>query len=123
MKTLFALVLLCAAFPSWGATCWVSEYSDMVVDAAGREVPVAREPAVTVQAITSVDSTTQSAAFNVATRFVVIICDAQVYFTFGENPTATTSSFYLPAATETGRGVARGPAAFLEVAFCDNDCA
>ena len=121
MKYLFGLILLCAAFPSWGATCWVAEYSNMVVDANGREVPVAQEPAITVQAITSVDSTTQSAAFNSATRFVVIICDAQVYFTFSANPTATTSSFYLPAATEAARGITRG--ADLEVAFCDNDCA
>jgi hypothetical protein len=121
MKTLFALVLLCAAFPSWGATCWVSEYSSMVSDASGREVPVALEPALAIQAVTSVDSTTQSAAFNAATRFVIIVCDAQVYFKLGVNPTATTGSHYLPADTETSRGVL--PSATMEVAFCDNDCA
>jgi hypothetical protein len=120
MKALFALVLLCAAFPSWGATCYVAEYSDMVVDAAGREVPVAREPAVTVQAVTSVDSSTQSAVLNANTRFVIITCDAQAFFSFGASPTATTSTFPLAAFTETGRGVERGSS--LRIAFCDADC-
>jgi hypothetical protein len=125
MKYLFALILCVASFPSWGATCWVAEYDRMVRDANGNDVPVAMEPALAVQAVTSVDSTTQSAALNALTRFVIILCDAQVYFSFGVNPTATTSTFYLPATTETARGVARatGNDATLKIAFCDNDCA
>jgi hypothetical protein len=72
---LIALALLCVAAPSWAATCKISEYSNLVVDEGGRTVPVALEPAVAVQEVTYTTSA-QSSAFNAATRFVRIVCDA-----------------------------------------------
>jgi hypothetical protein len=99
----------------------VAEYENMVVDANGREVPVAQEPSITVQNITSVDASTQSAAFSANTRFVLIVCDALVFYSFGVDPTAAATGFYIPADTEISRGVARGGTT-LKVAFCDSDC-
>lgn len=115
MKKLFILVCLMAS-PAFGATCKISEYSRLVVDANNREVPVALEPAIAVQNITYTTST-QSAAFNSDTRFVRIVCDAKAHFEFGGNPTAAATDPYLAADTAEYFGLAGGSS--LEVAFYD----
>lgn len=115
-KLLLTVALLCVAAPSWAATCKISEYANLVMDEAGRIVPVAIEPAITTQEVTYTSST-QSAAFNASTRFVRIVCDAKAHYVFGGNPTATATAPYLATDSAEYFGVARGSA--LEVAFYD----
>ena len=50
------------------------------------------------QAVTYTTST-QSTAFDDATRIVRIIADADVFVAFGANPTATASSIKIPSGT------------------------
>lgn len=113
---LTALALLCVAAPSWAATCKISEYANLVMDEAGRIVPVAVEPSITTQNVTYTSSA-QSAAFNANTRFIRIVCDAKAHYVFSANPTATAAAPYLAADAPEYFGVARGSS--LEVAFYD----
>ncbi len=115
-KLLLSLALLLVAGPSFAATCKISEYSNLVVDEGGRTVPVALEPAITVQNVTYT-TTTQSAAFAATTRFVRIVCDAKAHFEFGTNPTAAATDPYLATDTAEYFAVPRG--ASYEVAFYD----
>ena len=98
MKTLLIVLLTCLAFPAFGATCKISEYTTMITDRQGRWVPVAMEPA-TVQTVTYTTET-DSAAFAATTRFIRIVCDAKAHYIFSSNSTAATaSSPYLVADT------------------------
>jgi hypothetical protein len=115
-QLLIALALLCVSAPSWAATCKISEYSSISVDASGREVPVALEPANAVQQVTYT-TTTQSTACNSATRFVRIVCDAKAHFEFGSNPTATATDPFVAA--DSPEYFAVRPGATNEVAFYD----
>lgn len=116
MKHLLIALALLVATPSWAATCKISEYERLVVDEAGRIVPVALEPAVTTQNV-SYTSSTASAALNAETRFVRIVCDAKAHFVFGAAPTATATAPFLAADSPEYFGVARGSS--LKVAFYD----
>jgi hypothetical protein len=126
MKLLYALALLVVASPSWAATCWVTELASLRKDGDANTVQVAdfgknqaAGTAVTTQAVTSVDATTQSAAFGAGTQMIRVYCDAQVYFSIALNPTATTSTPPLAATTAEYFGVPAG----WKIAFCDADCA
>ena len=114
MRKLTLLILLFFALPAFGATCKISEYVRLVSDPAGRDVPVAQEPAPVEQNITYT-TTTASAAFNAATRFVRIVCDAKAHFKVAAAPTATATSPYLPADTPEYFGVIAGQ----KIAFYD----
>ncbi len=106
MKRLIFLsfLLLFFAAPSFAATCKISEYTNMVVDTSGRTVPVAKEPAPVEQTVTYT-STNASAAFNAATKFIRVVCDAKAHFKVATSPTATANSPYLPADTPEYFGV------------------
>ena len=108
------LIALLFAMPSFAATCKISEYTDLVVDKAGRTVPVASEPAKTTQSVTYTTSTA-SAAFNASTKFIRVICDAKAHFSISGSPTATASSPYLAADSAEYFGVRRG----LKISFYD----
>lgn len=115
MKRLFlASLLLFFTVPSFAATCKISEYEYLIKDAAGREVPVASEPALVRQDVTYAASTA-SAAFASGTRFVRIVCDAKAHFVFATSPTAAATDPYLPADTIEYFGVIGGD----KVAFYD----
>ena len=97
MKRLLPILLFLLAAPTFGATCKISEYTDLVVDRAGRIVPVAQEPARAEQSVTYTTSTASS-AFNAATKFIRVICDAKAHFKVSASGTAATaSSSYLAA--------------------------
>ena len=104
MRKLFLLIALLFAFPAFGATCKINEYSELMVDSSGRTVMVAKEPAIAKQQVTYT-TTTASAAFNAATKFVRIVCDAKAHFEFGSAPTATATDSYYPADTPEYMGV------------------
>ena len=48
-------------------------------------------------ALTATATSQQSAAFNVATKLVIVDSDEQVYVALGSNPTAATTSLRIPA--------------------------
>lgn len=77
------------------AGCLITEFARQGEDDRGNDMPIAGRE-VTTQAVTYTSST-QSAAFNGATRMVRVIADADVYLAFGANPTATATAIRLPA--------------------------
>ena len=97
-------LLLFLDFPAFGATCKISEYTNLVVDTSGRTVPVAKEPAPVEQTVTYT-TTTASAAFGAATKFIRVICDAKAHFKVASAPTATANSPYLAADSKEYFGV------------------
>lgn len=116
MKRLILILSLFVAAPAWSATCKIGEYSNLVVDANGRIVPVAQEPSDDDQSVTYTTSS-QSTVLEDETIFIRIICDAKAHFQFGANPTATANDPYVAADTAEYFGVTRG--ADLKVAFYD----
>ena len=108
MNKIIGLLLCVASFPAFGATCKISEYTNMVVDESNRIVPVAQEPS-TRQEVSYTGTSGQSAAFATATRFVRIICDAKAHFRFSTAGTdAVATDPYIPADTAEYFGVPRG---------------
>lgn len=81
------------------AVLYIQEYSRIAGDADGHHVQAGFEPAVTSQAVTFT-TTTQSAAFNTATKFIRVFSDTACYVKFGSNPTATTATD-MPLAANT----------------------
>ncbi len=79
------------------AGCLITEFRGQGREDSGKDIPVAGRE-VTTQAVTYTSST-QSAAFNGATRMVRIIADAAVFLVFGANPTATATAIKVPANT------------------------
>lgn len=108
-----AALLLC--LPALGAECKIREFT-AVQNVGGQTVQVALEPAIADQEVTYTSST-QSAAFNDLTTFILIVCDATAHFNFGSNPTADAADVYLPADTLYATGVTVGTD--LKVAFYD----
>jgi hypothetical protein len=115
IRVLAALVAGFLCLPAFGATCKIREYT-AIQNVGGQSVQVALEPALAQQEVTFTISS-QSAAFNALTAFVLIICDAQAHFEFGADPTATAADAYIPANTMYFPGVTTGVS--LKVAFYD----
>ena len=69
----------------------IVEYSDLGTDGRGNVVPAGSVPPITTQNV-SFTSTTQSNAFNKATKLVEICADANARVVWGTNPTATTTT-------------------------------
>jgi hypothetical protein len=122
MKTVIGLLTLLLTSQCLAATCKISEYRDLILDANGRIVPVAQEPALATQSVTYTTSSA-SAAFNDETRYVRIVCDAKAHFIFTRDGTnATASSPYLSADVSEYFGIQRAPRATtqtLKVEFYD----
>ena len=115
MRKLFLLAALLLTFPAFGATCKISEYRTLGVGADGRTVPVAQEPAPNEQSVTYTTSTA-SATFKAATKFIRVVCDAKAHFKVSRSGTAATAtSPYLPADTPEYFGVRRN----LKISFYD----
>ena len=52
---------------------------------------------INTQKVTSSGTSAQSSAFGANVEYVRVIADAACHIQFGVNPTATTSTIYLPA--------------------------
>lgn len=65
-------------------------------------------PLDVAQKVTSTSSHTESAAFNAGTKWIRVNCTVDSYIAIGTSPTATTSSYYLPAGQPTDIGVTGG---------------
>lgn len=90
-------------------TCTVTEYARLAVP-GGDLAQVAQEPSIAVQNTPDFTGGAQQtpAAFNSATAYVRVWCNVQTSIAFGTNPTATTASTPLSAATSEYFGVPRG---------------
>jgi hypothetical protein len=63
----------------------------------GSPLPVLSYPPIASQTVVNTGATTQSAAFNAATKIICIHTDSICSIEFGLNPTATTASRRLAA--------------------------
>lgn len=116
---LIALLLLCAAAPSYAASCRVTEYRALALDSQGRELQIPLEPAVTSQIVTYTTATA-SAAFNSATRFVRIVCTAKAHYKFSTAGTAATANDpYVPADSPEYYGIQNSTTSPLKINFYD----
>lgn len=83
---------------------YITEYSKL----AERNAQAALEPAIAVQKV-SFTTSTQSATFNVNTKFVRLVSEtSKAHVAFGTDPTATANSTLLPADTPEVFGVKAG---------------
>jgi hypothetical protein len=90
------------------ATLYIAEFERTASSPDGRfSAQIAEAAPVAEQAVTF-STTTQSAAFNVATRFVRIHTDAICSIAFGTNPTATTAKMRMVAGATEYFSVPRG---------------
>lgn len=79
------------------------------------DAPIAQMPPVAEQTVTFT-TTTQSSAFNAATRFIRVHTDSICSIAIGSNPTATISTMRLAADATEYFGVAAGD----KIAFVTN---
>ena len=70
---------------------FITEYRDLARDTNNRDVAAGMEPAVTEQSITVSGVSTQSAAFNAQTSYVMIHAQEAACLAWGTNPTAVTT--------------------------------
>jgi len=88
------------------AKMWVAEYDSLAQDKLGRPVLAPREPPIVApQVVDFSGGQVSSAAFNAATRFVMISPDANCHYQFGVAPTATTSHMRMVAGEKLFVGV------------------
>lgn len=107
MRSLAAAALLClVATPSLAAVCYITEFRALT-PAEPTGAQIAKAPAIAEQTV-AVGAEAKSAAFNNATRFIRLHCDAIASFKIGTSPTATTSSARTPADATEYFGVVPG---------------
>ncbi|MGI9486271.1 MAG: hypothetical protein ACR2RF_10420 [Geminicoccaceae bacterium] len=78
------------------ALLYVAEFTNLNYGGRGNVIMAPKAPPLVVQ--TPVDFTSgeaKSAIFNDQTRYVLITCDANCHWQFGEDPTATTDDMPL----------------------------
>jgi hypothetical protein len=92
---------------------YVTELTTLATKTANAQI--AQMPPVAEQTVTFT-TTTQSSAFNVATRYIRVHSPAICSIAIGSDPTATTSTMRLPADTIEYFGVTAGH----KIAFVDN---
>lgn len=79
------------------ATLYISEFRKGSSSIGTEHVPVLPQPAITDQTVVIGAGSLQSAAFNAATRAIMISCDAVCSILIGDNPVAAATNFRLPA--------------------------
>lgn len=97
------------------AKAYINEYESLPSMSGGLP-QLAAEPAAVVQTPVSFSTTTQSAAFSARTRYIGVSVDAICSYRVGNNPTATTGDFRLPADTLLYLAVQSGD----KIAFVSN---
>jgi hypothetical protein len=79
----------------------ISEYTRLGRDSQNNVIQTGPEPARVYQQVAIAAGSTQSAAFDSATRFVRVHTDAVVRLIFGANPTAAAGTSFRMAAGAT----------------------
>lgn len=95
------------------STAYVTELTTLATKAANAQI--AQMPPIAEQKV-SFTTTTQSSAFNAATRFIRVHPTSICSIAIGSNPTATTSTMRLAADAVEYFGVTAGD----KIAFVDN---
>lgn len=80
------------------AVLQITEFSALYTDSRGVILPIGKMPPVASQAVTF-STSAPSAAFRPGTKFVRLIADATAHVAFGESPTATADSLWMPPDT------------------------
>jgi len=80
------------------ATLYITEFAEIQGGDNNGKVPVVKLPPLAEQTV-AIGAETDSAAFNAATKFIRVHCDAicSIKVAATGNPAATTSSMRLPA--------------------------
>lgn len=81
------------------AILYIAEYSRAADNSLGGFNQIADEASLQAEQTVTFTTTTQSSAFNAATRFVRIHTDSICHILFGTNPTATTGKKRMAANT------------------------
>src|SRR5215471_12259180 len=106
---LVAAALLAVAASSSAAAAtqrvWITEFSS-VATAGGTALQMARLPAVAKQQVDTTGGVQSSAAFNVSTKFIRVVCEVQC--AISGSGTATVTDMLLPAYTPEYFGVLPG---------------
>ena len=97
---------------------YITEFANQGTDARGRQAPVGSVPTSGTQRVAIGASSAQSAALAGTTTLVRVHTDQICSVTFGDNPTATTSSMRLAADSTEYFSVPAGSA--LKVAVISN---
>jgi len=71
------------------SSLYVTEYQTQARDAQGYLMAAGQEPAVDVKKVAIGGTSTQSAAFDATTRFIMVHADVICHIRVGTNPTAT----------------------------------
>ena len=85
----------------------IEEFAELGVDKNGNDLPLPAAP-LALQQVESTGASAQSAAFNAATRYLIVTADAPCMFLTGEDPEADANSRYLPANCPRPVAVAEG---------------
>jgi hypothetical protein len=89
------------------AVLYITEYAEMQIGPAGRHGQMPMEPPLAEQTV-NIGSVASSSAFNAATRFVRLHCDAVCSVEFGTSPTASSTTGRMAANQTEYRGVPLG---------------
>lgn len=76
---------------------FITEYASLAKDTFDFKIPAGQEPALANTSITISASSTQSAAFNARTSFIMIHAQEATCLAWGTNPTAVTSQQRIAA--------------------------
>jgi hypothetical protein len=87
---------------------YITEYQSLARANNGPFVSAGQEPNVAEQQVAISGSSTQSAAFNAKTGFVMIHTDAICALAFGDNPTAANNRHRMAAGEVRFYGVSPG---------------
>jgi type IV pilus biogenesis protein CpaD/CtpE len=87
---------------------FITEYRDLARDTGHNHIAAGMEPAIAEQTITVSASSTQSAAFNAQTSFVMVHAQEATCLKWGTNPTAVTSAQRMAAGETRYVGVPPG---------------
>ena len=89
------------------AKLYITEFTDLGRNFSGLAMAAPSAPPVASQAVTFT-TTTQSAAFNDATKLIMVQADAVCSIEIGSDPTATTNSMRMAAGETRFYGVTPG---------------
>ena len=87
---------------------FLTEYTSAARDTYSYAIAAGMEPSIAEQALTVSGSTTQSAAFNAMTSFVMVHAQEATCLAWGTNPTATTAKQRIGAGETRFYGIPPG---------------
>ena len=87
---------------------FLTEYSDLARDRGSNHIAAGMEPSIAEQSIVVAGSSTQSAAFNETTAFVMVHAQEATCLAWGTNPTALTTKQRMAAGETRYVGIPPG---------------